>query len=132
MALENLILTEPVKEKLKNFRKYLPEEDDFTCQFASYLASRLNPKLFPEGFSLMYTLAVADLRRGGIYDSRNVKVPINLIGYPDVIYDQLEMKMPYIAEAVCPPEFAREVRKNYEDVRNLMREEIRKKEKKLS
>lgn len=114
MALENLISTESMKEKLKDLRKYLPEEDDFTCQFASYLASKLNPEIFPGGFNLAYVLAVADLKRGGIYDTGNVKVPIDLVGYPNIIYVQLEMKILHIAEAVCPPEFAKEVRKNYE------------------
>ena len=37
-------------------------------------------------------------------------VPAKLVGYPPILYSLLRKRIPAIAEAVCPPEFARGVK----------------------
>ena len=63
MTLESkAVSTEPIKEKLRNLREHLPQQEDVTYDFATYLAERLNPKLVPEGFNMIAELALYDLQ----------------------------------------------------------------------
>ena len=52
------ISTEPVKEKLRNLRTYLPGKSQAVYDFAEHLAGTLGNKLMPEGFSIAAVLAV--------------------------------------------------------------------------
>ncbi len=118
------ISMESVKEKLRNLKDYLPNGDDFLYDFGKYLADRLNPSLVPGGFNITYELALEDLRMGGDYgENGKVNVPTNLIGYPAVMYGILRMRMLEIAKATCPPEFAEEVNKVYEEVNAKIKED---------
>lgn len=124
MAPEGVISMEPVKVKLRNLKDYLKKEEELLYKFASYLADKLNPELVPMGFNLAYELALEDLRRGGDYrDFGRAEVPRDLVGYPPAIYSLLRMNFPRIAEAVCPPDFAKKVIDAYEEVNKKMREE---------
>ena len=42
MSLEGAISTEPIKEKLRNLRQYMPNQKDTIYDFGAYLADRLN------------------------------------------------------------------------------------------
>lgn len=125
MALESKAISmKPVKEKLRNLKEYLPGEDDFMYGFGKYLAERLNPELIPEGFNLACELTIDELRKGGDYGKYGkVKVPPSLVGYPSVLYDVLRMRIPDFAKAACPPEFAEEVNKVYEEVNAKIKED---------
>jgi len=116
------ISMEPVKEKLRNLKDYIPKGDDFLYGFARYLADRLNPELVPMGFNLACELAIEDLKRGGDYgEDGKMDVPSSLIGYPPMMYGLLRMRIPEITKATCPSEFAEEVNKVYEEVNTKIR-----------
>lgn len=117
------ISMEPMKEKLRNLKEYLPGEDNFMYNFGKYLADTLNPELIPEGFNLACELAIDALRKGGDYGSYGkVKVPPSLVGCPSMLYSVLRMRIPAIAKAACPPEFAEEVNKVYKEVNAKIKE----------
>jgi hypothetical protein len=117
MSLENAISMVEVKQKLRNLRKYLPDQTDFVYDFASYLAARLNPILAPVGFNLTTETVLYDLRKG-VSGFSDEPIPSNLIGYPTQMYAVLgAFTIPQIVDVVCPKEFAEEVRKVQEEVR---------------
>ena len=112
---------EPIKEKLKNLREYMPEQEDLVYEFGAYLAQRLNPELVSEGFNMAAELALYDLQTG--VDGFTGKPLMNrLVGYPSAIYGFLRFQVPDIAKAVCPEEFAHGVREFQEKVNAKMRE----------
>ncbi|MDO8528629.1 MAG: hypothetical protein Q7S06_01920 [Nanoarchaeota archaeon] len=124
MALDEAISMEPVKAKLKNLREHMKGEYETLYRFASYLADELNPELVPEGFNLTCELSLENLRRGGDYGKEGrVAVPSNLVGYPQVIYSFLRMRIPDVAKAVCPPDFAERVIAIYEEVQRMVKEQ---------
>lgn len=113
---------EPVKAKLKRLGEFMPHADEVICGYASYLADHLNPELVPEGFNLAAELAIEDLRRGGDYGAQGRRpVPAHLVGYPPMIYSLMRMQIPQIAEAVCPPEFAKEVTRVVGEVNEMLK-----------
>ena len=118
MKLESKAISmEPVKEKLRNLKDYMPKEDNILYDFGKYLADKLNPQLIPAGFNLACELAIEDLRREGNYGEHGtVKVPMNLTGYPPQLYSLLRMRIRDIAKAVCPSDFAEQVNKVYEEI----------------
>ncbi len=118
------ISMEPVKDKLKNLKDYIPKGDDFLYDFGAYLADRLNPELVPVGFNFACEASIEDLRRGGDYGEHGkVDVPLSLTGYPPAMYGLLRMRIPEIAKAVCPLEFAEEVKKVYDEVNAEIRKD---------
>lgn len=108
MELEKAISTEPIKEKLKNLEKYMPEEEDTIYRFGEFLADRLNQQLNPLGFNMAAELTLYDLQRG-IDGFSGQPIRNSLVGYPPMIYFLLRMRVPDIAKAVCPEDFAMEV-----------------------
>jgi len=122
MTLESkAVSTEPIKEKLRNLREHLPQQEDVTYDFATYLAERLNPKLVPEGFNMVAELALYDLQKG-VNGFTGQPIQSRLVGYPPMIYSLLKMQVPDIADVVCPQDFAQGVRKMYDEVNAKMRE----------
>ena len=121
MSLEGAISTEPVKEKLRNLRQYMPDQQDVTYDFGAYLADMLNPELVPQGFNMAAELVLYDLQKGVDGFTRQ-PIRSKLVGYPLVIYGLLRMQVPEIAEAVCPEDFAKGVREFYEQVNAKMQE----------
>jgi hypothetical protein len=113
MSIDEAISMEPVKEKLRNLREHMPDQQDETYAFGAYLADRLNPKLVPMGFNMAAELTLYDLEKG--VDGFSGQ-PINsvLVGYPSMVYDLLRTQVPQIAEAVCPEDFAKRVKDFYE------------------
>ncbi len=120
-TIEGAISTEPVKEKLRNLRQYMPDQQDVVYDFGAYLADRLNPELVPQGFNMATELALYDLQKG-VNGSTGQPIRSRLIGYPPVIYESLRMQVPEIAEAVCPEDFAKGVREFHEQVNAKRRE----------
>ena len=103
---------EPVKERLKNLEEYLPGQDQAIYSFGNFLAQRLNPKLNPLGFINMYEWVLMDLNKGTSHPG--VPIPSDLAGYPPQFYAVLRILMLDIAKAVCPEDFAQEVKESYE------------------
>ena len=121
MSIDEAISMEPVKEKLKNLREHMPEQDDTIYSFGAYLADRLNPELVPQGFNMAAELALYDLEKG-VDGFTGQPIQSRLVGYPSMIYGLLRMQVPQIAEAVCPEDFAKGVKDFYEQVNAKMRE----------
>ena len=112
MPLEGVISTEPIKEKLRNLRQYMPNQEDVIYKFGAYLAERLYPELNPGLFVMAVELALYDLQRG-VDGFTGEPIRSKLVGYPPVIYKMLRMHVPDIAEAVCPEDFAKGIREFY-------------------
>ncbi|VVB83097.1 Uncharacterised protein [uncultured archaeon] len=110
MALEKALSMEQVKSKLKNLREIMPEQPEIIYDFASYLADRISDELVPEGFYTISQLVLYDLKNG-ISTFSDVPIPNKLTGYSIPIYASLSPHITSIAEAVCPPEFAKGVKR---------------------
>jgi len=115
MTLEGAISTEPIKEKMRNLQQHIPGQDDAFYEFATYFAERLNPQIIPVGFVTTAELALYDLQKG-VNGSTGQPIRSRLVGYPPVLYAILRTRVPEIAEAVCPEDFAKGVREFYEQV----------------
>ena len=122
MSSEEAISTEPIKEKLRNLRQYMPNQIDVIYDFGAYLADRLNPELVSQGFDMAAELVISDLQMG-VDESTGQPIRSRLVGYSPVIYGLLRTQVPKIAEAVCPEDFAKGVREFYERVKAKMRKE---------
>jgi len=120
MAEEKAIAMEPVKEKLRNLRTYMPKAHDGIYTFGQLLAERLNPEIVPDGFYLAAELLVDELQKG--VDGRSGKKIINsLTDNPPVVYWVLRREIPNIAKAVCPEDFAAGVKTAYDEVQKRVR-----------
>ena len=120
MALEKALSMEQIRPKLKNLRKIMPDQLDIVYDFASYLADRISDELVPECFYKTSRLVIWDLQHGTSV-SLNMPIPNKLAGYSPQTYAVLGMYITPIAEAVCPQEFAEDVK--------IVEEAIRKYEK---
>ena len=115
MDIKKPISMEPVKEKLRNLEKYLPDKEKMVYEFGNYLADILNPALVPFGFNLAAEHALYDIQVG-VNSFTKEPISTRLAGYPPQIYALLRSEIPYIAEAVCPEDFAKGVREVFEDI----------------
>lgn len=98
----------PIKEKLRNLQKYMPNEKELIYQFGRFLADRLNSELVPTGFLVAMQTALYDLQKG--VDGYSGQLISNkLVGYPPIIYSLLSMRFMDITHAVCPDDFAKDV-----------------------
>ena len=123
MGLE-AISTEGMREKLENLRDYMPGEDKTIYEFGGFLASRLNQEeLAPIGFNVTSELALYDLQ-AGVDGFSQQPIRNGLVGYPTVIYAMLKMRIPDIAKAVCPEDFAREVWEVNEQTKAMLNEKF--------
>ena len=105
------ISTEPIKEKLRNLAELMPKEHEVLYHFGEYLAERLgsHPTLLPQGFNITAELALYDLQTG-VDGYTGKPIRSHLVGYSSQIFNFLRMRVPDIADAVCPEDFSREVR----------------------
>jgi len=117
MDIKKSISMEPVKEKLRNLQKYMPEQQELVYEFGNYLADMLNPELVPFGFNMAAELALYDIQ-AGVNSFTKEPISTRLAGYPPQIYALLRNEIPDIAEAVCPEDFAKDVREVFEDIRD--------------
>ncbi len=109
MTLDEAISMEPVKEKLRNLREHMPDETEIVYDFAAYLAERLNSELLPQEFNMAAELALYDLETS-IDEYSGKPIPSSLVGHQPITYGLLGMYVPEIAKAVCPEDFANDVR----------------------
>lgn len=114
------ISTDGMKEKLRNLKEYMPDQNEVVYAFADYLAGRLNPTLVPAGFNIAAQLALYDLDKG-VDGFTGKPILSRLSGYPTTIYAALGMRVPKIAEVVCPEDFAKSVRELHEKVDESLR-----------
>jgi hypothetical protein len=123
--MSDAIQTDEIKAKLRDLKAYLPERDDVTYKFGSYLAERLegHPELLPMGFKMAAELALYDLEKG-VNGFTSEPIRSSLVGYP-MMYRLMSMEIPNIADAVCPPEFAKEVREFCDHVDEQVRKSVR-------
>ena len=115
MSLEGAISMEPVKEKLRNLREHMPNEDVIIHHLGAHLADYLNPTLVPEGFILATELAFYDMEKG-VNGFSGKQVSRKLSGYPLQLYAVLRLRIPEIVAAVCPEDFASKVNECYERI----------------
>ena len=120
---ELAIDTLEMKEKLTHLSKYMEDQsgsflqgmDSTVFEFSRLLSERLNPQIVPAGFIMGAELLLYDLRRGvNGFTMEPIKSP--LVGMPDTVYDGLRLYIPKIANAVAPSEFAKEVKKEQEEI----------------
>jgi hypothetical protein len=115
-----IIPTEPIKEKLRKLQGYMPGMDETTYEFGKLLADQLNPQVLPLGFKNCAELLLYGLKTGvDGYTRQPIKG--KLVGCPEQVYKFLSMMIPDIAEAVCPKEFADEVKKYCEKAEEVIR-----------
>lgn len=112
----NAIPTESIVEKLEDLRRYMPGGEDTLYIFGKYLAERVKgySTLVPIGFYSVAEIALYDLHKG---TDRVTTQPITengLIGQSPIVYQQLLEKVPAIARAVCPEDFATKVYEEFE------------------
>lgn len=103
------------KQKLANLREYLPDADPNLCEFAAYLATRLNSELVPTGFAMACQLVLYDLQ-SGVDGFTGKRIGGNLVGFPSIFYVLLERDIPRLADAVLPADFAAELKSFTEEV----------------
>jgi hypothetical protein len=125
MSKQEAISMDSIKEKLKNLKEYMPDQEDVICDYAKLLADVLNPKLTPAGFHLASQLVLFDLQRGedGINGTKSPDYSIifqRLCGYPQIIHALIGMELPNIVKAVCPEDFAEEVIKECEKIKAFL------------
>ena len=116
------ISTDGMKTRLENLEEYMPGEPQFTYDFAKFLAKRLNPRLYAVGFNLAFQLGIYDAKKG-VDGFTNEHLPGSISQMPAPVYVALEMNIPKIAKAVCPEDFAEEVKKAYEEIHGEKRGE---------
>ena len=123
-SMETALPMKEAKERLSNIREYMPGADSFLAEFASYLATRLNPQLVPMGFVMACNLVIYDIQKsssGGNHGHN--PVPHRLTGQPPMIYGILDMYIDQLAEAVFPEEFATEVKAFHQEVNERARQQ---------
>ncbi len=121
MGLE-AISTEPIIQKLRTLREYLPNEDDTLYQLGEFLADRLSshPKILPIGLNMVAELGFYDLQMGV---NGYTKEPIRsgLIGYPPQLYAVLKMRVQDLVDATCPEDFSKQFKDVQEKVRRMVK-----------
>jgi len=117
MSIDDAISMEPVKEKLRNLREYMPNHKDITYVFGVYLAEGLIPQLSPKEFSYIAVLTLHGLSENiNLNGSTGQHIGSKLMGHSLATYAQLWAQVPQIAKAVCPEDFAKSVRDVCEEI----------------
>jgi len=109
MSLTEALSMEPVKSKLRDLETHMPGQERVIYEFGAYLGERLSEELVPEGFYMTAQLVLHDLKKG-VSGLPEKPIPNHLAGYPPFLYTVLSLSIVQIAEAVCPPEFAKGVK----------------------
>jgi len=111
MSIDTAIPMETVREKLRNLQQYMPRRGEAVYKFGKFLAEKLDSQLSPIGFSMTAELTLCDLEKG-IDALSNQPIRSKLAGCHPGVYNLLRVIVPDIAEAVCPEDFARDVRES--------------------
>ena len=111
MTIDENVSAKNMKDKLTNLAAYMPGETPKVYAVADYLASRLGDgDLSPDGFVGAFELMFVDIQRG-VDGYTNKPLPENLRDPLGIAYSTAGRKVPLIAEAICPEEFAQAVKK---------------------
>jgi hypothetical protein len=95
------------KEKLMDL-SIENDTDNLIKVFGQFLSPRLNDELVAVGFVLGCDLALYDLSNG-IDGYTEERIQNRLVGSPNIIYTSIKTRVPDIAKAIFPSEFADEV-----------------------
>lgn len=116
MTEEQVLSMVAPKQKLANLKEHLPgEHEKVVYDFGKHLAEYLDEELAPIAFVICCMLALDDLQTGN--EGFNGKpIESSLAGYPRMVYAMLEGKIPHIADAIFPAEFAAAVKAHLEEV----------------
>ena len=107
MTIDETVSTKDLKNRLTNLASHMPGETPKVYAVAEYLATRLGDgALLPEGFVAAFQLMFIDMQRG-VDGYTGKPLPENLRDPLGVAYSTASRKVPLIAEAICPKEFAR-------------------------
>ncbi len=126
MSLDAILPTDSLCEKLKNLRQYMPNEDEVLYDFGKFLADYLSsnyfsdiiyrPTINPGSFYAAAQIAWFELQRpsnntpNGNFNSLLQEKNYSSLATANVQERiLLREKIPDIANAVCPEEFARTV-----------------------
>ena len=104
MTLEDAISTIELKQKLMNLNKVMLDATEPLYEFAKLLADKLGPTTSPVNFYL--------LSSEQIYEDLNRAIGSKSKKLPTII----RMQIPEIAEAVCPKDFADNVKEIYRQI----------------
>ncbi|MFH0835104.1 MAG: hypothetical protein V1881_02075 [Candidatus Micrarchaeota archaeon] len=109
-AKECAISVGPIKKKLSTLDAWRPELPEHVHLFGKFLASRLGEgNINPLGFVMGAHLAVDDLLANRDVPSQYRQ----LLQLRPEFLELLPAHIPILADAVCPPDFAKRVRKHF-------------------
>jgi len=116
MEISDTISTSEIKAKLRELKKHLPNKQKKVYEFGSEIAGLLTAKVSPLEFITNSYVALCFIQQ--------MKNPAKPELNSPAFYDAIENIIPDIAQAVCPPDFARAVRELYEssEAEHLKRE----------
>jgi hypothetical protein len=109
----NVIYMGPVKERLKNLREHLPEQDESIYVFGEYLAGMLSERELPEGFNMAAEISISQLSKGYNWFTGKPVSPC-LAGCPPMDFISMRSKIPDITDVVCPADFAKAAKEQRE------------------
>lgn len=111
---ETEMLSDWLKEKLKNLKKYLPWQEDIVYEFADYLSTRVRAELVPMWFNLFAELAIYDLQNGNVINHR-------VASYPDILFWKMRSYLPKVAKAMFSEEYWNAVEKVQNSVKDMIK-----------
>ena len=111
MSIDQRISMEPVREKLRNLRKFMPGKHDLVYELGAYLADNLSSPEDPKVFELAALQSLYELERG--IDRFNNPIKNELVGHLHDTYEILKEYVPGIAKATCPEDFAKAVKDSW-------------------
>jgi len=99
--------TDEVKNKFRNLRQHMPDQEKEVYEFARLLADRIGRVLLPQGLVLSSDILILDLQRDV---NSQTEQPFDiesrlLIGHSDALYQLLGMSLPGIATVAISKEF---------------------------
>jgi len=111
--MEKCIPTEPVKEKLRDLRKYIPDAEDLVVEFAQYLADQLGTgDLYPFGFAFRYDYDVKSLYHGRHGGGQPINHKLARMLWKN--YALILSYFSRIVDVVLPPKFASKTKRIFE------------------
>ena len=119
----------PIERELDMLGKYMPGERSLLHVYGRLLAERLRmlsrigkPELTPGEFYIAASTLVMGLRIGDdIFAGQRIEFKEG-VGFTQGDYDYLVGKIPEIAKAACPEDFANDVKKTHDGITSRVNE----------
>ncbi len=123
------IPVDSIKKKLMHLEEHFPN-DKFIANFGRYFSERLPDGMInPDQFHTHALFVLFDLHRGrsGFPSKDSTRITFSdelidtrtgLVGHSEELYGLIHQRLPAIAKAVAPHDFAEEVRKIVESYKN--------------